>query len=200
VIYRKDFFEYSPNFLQNISKSTSGFKAIVFNLQSVVTDGRFIQAGLKLLKRHTVEVEPENAEETKERLLRMGWEVAQTSSTIVEISFDFCVVCIGSQYPAPIRSSLTHLNDRVAEVQKAFNTIFNEKIRHVIVCGGGFVGVEAACGIAKSRKVKVSLVHRGSEICKALSAKARTAINRKLKEHNVIVRLNEVAVQDDLQE
>ena len=52
-----------------------------------------------------------------------------------------------------------------------------ERVREVVVRGGGFVGVETACGIARMRPdVEVSLVHRGGGVCKDMHQEARKEV------------------------
>lgn len=168
LVDRKDYFEVTYAVLRDVAapeknngKARQYYKDIL--------KGLFIQSGVKELKQTTA-------------LLDNGDTV----------EFDKVVIASGSRYPSlPLAKSLeaTELLVREEELKSQ-----NNKLRsadHVLIIGGGVVGVELAGEVAYAMpKAKVTLTHNTSTLLDGFKEKAQKKALKQLTDLGVNVEFN----------
>jgi NADH dehydrogenase FAD-containing subunit len=168
LVDRKDYFEVTYAVLRDVAapKKTDG-KARQYYKD--ILHGDFIQSGVK--------------------------ELTQTAAVLENgdtVGFDKVVIASGSKYPSlPLAKSLesTQLTTRVEELKN-----HNSKLRsasHVLIIGGGVVGVELAGEIAYAMpKAKVTLAHNSHVLLNGFKEKAQKKALKQLTDLGVHVEFN----------
>jgi NADH dehydrogenase FAD-containing subunit len=180
LIDGKDFFEYSPG-VPHLLMGSCAEKHLIFPMTQVaqgatIIKGKFI--GFCLASRNVI---------------------VRQNDLDTEIPFDAVVLCTGKPYTAPIRPApeVTSFEDRLKDI-RLFKSQFKEA-KHIIVAGGGLVGVELVAEISerlKSTIEKVTLISRSSILASLPAATERYALNWLKKQKNVQLLLgDEIASQ-----
>ncbi|KAK9811779.1 hypothetical protein WJX72_009838 [[Myrmecia] bisecta] len=98
------------------------------------------------------------------------------------LDFDYCLLCLGSTYAAPIKPLIpaqAHLPDRFAQFEAAHQQLAAAK--HIVIIGGGAVGVELAAEIVgrwnKGQK-QVTLVTSKDRVLERMAQAASMAALR----------------------
>ena len=134
-----------------------------------------------------------------------------SSATMETITWDHLVFATGSLYPSPFKPSVSSAcqsdhaekperKQRVEHFASAASKI--ARARHVMVVGGGIVGVELAAELAKAASRaprRITLVHGGARLMDDLPTSAGERAAKWLRRHGVNVLVGEryVSVPND---
>jgi len=219
----RDFFEYVPG----VPGAIVGSKPLSLGSwathvgsssdQAVVQKGLAPRSRLNQLHRRIKEVAPISAQflraaPSQSVIVRHGaLEVplqGKSSATMETISWDHLVFATGSLYPSPFKPSASQSEhaekaerkQRVEHFASAASKI--ARARHVMVVGGGIVGVELAAELAKAASRaprRITLVHGGARLMDDLPASAGERAAKWLRRHGVNVLVGEryVSVPND---
>ncbi|MBI2106459.1 FAD-dependent oxidoreductase [Candidatus Woesearchaeota archaeon] len=80
------------------------------------------------------------------------------------INYDYLVLSSGSTYRSPFKSDIVTAVSRSEDLVNFHNEI--EKAEHILVIGGGLVGVEMAAELLSCTNKKVTLIEQGSRLLK----------------------------------
>ena len=106
-----------------------------------------------------------------------------TPEYIAQLSPDVLIVATGS---TPRRSNIPGIESAITAVDVLKGVPVGDS---VVVCGGGLVGCEVAWYLAEFNK-KVTIVEMLDEVATDMEVASRTAVLRKLREHNVEIICN----------
>lgn len=171
LIEPRDYFEYTPGACHLLTGSNS-FTDLLSPMSQVAAGfehqcGWF--AGLKPKSRVVIVRTPDGSKDK-------------------EIEFDALVLCNGQPYDAPIRASpaASSYSMRIKELQDFKRHV--DTCKHIVVLGGGLVGVELAAEFATrlGHKPKISLISRG-DLLNTLPPAAGKHASRWLARHNIDV-------------
>lgn len=180
LIEPRDFFEYSPGILHVLSGSRA-FSNLVLRIGEVSKDSRVVRGRLCGLSPVTNKVFVNKIANDDE---------------IIEINYDALVLCTGSTYTYPIKTSSTSLSfeERKNDIHAYLSNL--KMARSVIILGGGLVGVELAAEIAVRLPtcLELTLVSRGPILATLPSLAGRYA-GKWLERHGVKQILGNSVVQ-----
>ena len=202
VVDRKSFFEFSPSIISAFG-NPQRLTSITVTPKDILKPGEFLQADLSLLSLSKAELKlpqglgPEHAS-TLDSLAKKGWRISRDETQQkLEIQFDYCVVCIGSAYAAPIRSWASTQRERQAEIQAFGERIAQPNLEKVIVEGAGYVGVEAALRIKEITKKPVEMYVRSDTILRTIPQAGQDKARQLLNEKGVTVRFNRTVLPEE---
>jgi NADH dehydrogenase FAD-containing subunit len=136
----------------------------------------------------------------------------KSSSTTTEtINWDYLVFATGSLYPSPLKPSASYKSERAEETaqrsQRAqriehFASAASKiaRARHVMIIGGGIVGVELAADLANAEMRaprRITLVHGGPRLMDDLPVSAGERATKWLRKHGVNVLVGEKFVPNE---
>eukprot|EP00607_Mallomonas_marina_P010779 CAMPEP_0182421228 /NCGR_PEP_ID=MMETSP1167-20130531/6505_1 /TAXON_ID=2988 /ORGANISM="Mallomonas Sp, Strain CCMP3275" /LENGTH=587 /DNA_ID=CAMNT_0024598137 /DNA_START=92 /DNA_END=1851 /DNA_ORIENTATION=+ len=177
IVEPRDFFEYSPGILHILTGSNARSR-IISSMSDVSKGSTIIRgtfAGISISNRSAY-IRPHEGPDN-----------------VTEMEFDALVLCTGSTYTYPIKTSSVSLNveQRCRDIDEFVSSV--RRAQSVTVLGGGLVGVEMAAEVAARLPGKdVSLVSRGPLLNTLPASAGRHAINW-LKRHCVRVIQGEVS-------
>ena len=160
LVDRKDFFEYSPSVPELYRRPEKLNKLVIRYTESIGKD-HFIQGSLAYLDRNQATIKCMNRKAAETQLFMKGWQFNHLEYETLAINFDYCVVCIGSTYPAPFKAMGFNLDQRHNEIMQQANEIRDIRYAKVIIVGGGYVGIETACNVALVANKPVLIYNRG---------------------------------------
>ena len=112
------------------------------------------------------------------------------------LGFDQALVATGG---VPIRPDLPGIDDdhvhgvqTLDDAKHLLNHVNSESLKHVVVVGGGYIGLEMAEAFTH-RGAKVTLLEAGSQVMRTLDPDMATLVAAALRRHGVDVRLGEGA-------
>ncbi len=220
----RDFFEYVPG----VPGAIVGSKPLGLGSwathadsssdQVVVQNGLAPRSRLNQLHRMIKEVAPISAQflraaPSQSVIVRHGTlevplQGKSSSATMETFTWDHLVFATGSLYPSPFKPSASQSEyaekaerkQRVEHFASAASKI--ARARHVMVVGGGIVGVELAAELAKAASRsprRITLVHGGARLMDDLPASAGERAAKWLRKHGVSVLVGEryVSVPND---
>ena len=106
------------------------------------------------------------------------------------IEFDFLVIGTGIKYPAPFRTSKLTKSEGIKEFEAIASDV--KKSKHIVIVGGGPVGVEV-CGeiMTDYSDKRVTLIHHGAQLIPGdFKPKFKNRVYQELLNRNVTVLLN----------
>ena len=189
LVDRKDFFEYSPS-VPELYRRPEKFSKLIIKFEESIDRNNFVQAGLSYIERNQATIKCTSRQAAETQLATKGWQFNHLGDDSLVVRFDFCVVCIGSTYPAPFKTLSFNLAERQNEILRSANEIRDIRYTKVIIVGGGYVGVETACNVALVANKPVVIYNRGDQICKELPDQAKTEVLKKLQKFNVQILTN----------
>ena len=87
------------------------------------------------------------------------------------INYDYLVLSSGSTYKSPFKSNVVTVVSRSEDLLEYHNDVF--KAQHILIIGGGLVGVEMAAELLTCTNKKVTLIDRGDSLLRRNPMKAR---------------------------
>ncbi|NVL92079.1 MAG: FAD-dependent oxidoreductase, partial [Desulfobacterales bacterium] len=103
-----------------------------------------------------------------------------TPEYIAQLSPDVLIVATGS---TPRKPDIPGIESAITALEVLEGVAVGDR---VVVCGGGLVGCEVAWYLAEFNK-KVTIVEMLDEVATDMEVASRTAVLRKLREHNVAI-------------
>ena len=184
VIEPKTYFEFTPSVLSTML-NPSKYKSISFPLSDCFDTARSI-----LIQGNATKID------RKRNKVSIRYKNGNTK----QIRFDYCFICTGSKYVAPIKVNTEHkLNKNVfyKERAKQFEAIYSRlsgsnEHQSVAIIGGGPVGVELTAEIAEHFPNKrVTLIHRNDCLCRLFPESTQKYLeNYMTSKKNVTLRLS----------
>lgn len=165
LIDDKEYFEYTPGILRTIVEPQHVNK-IQRKHQTYLTNTEFICAEVS--------------------------SIAPSYVTCLKkkIPYDYLVLASGSSYGSPIKGGAVVSADRAKTLHKHHAQV--KQAQHVLIIGGGIVGVELAAEIAETFPgKKITLVESNDTLMKRSPPKAQEYATRYLKRHDVHIIYNE---------
>ncbi len=108
-------------------------------------------------------------------------------------AFDYLIICSGSSYNTPIKEEGLIVTARAEELQQYSHRL--RKADHVLIVGGGLVGVELAAEIVTAYpEKKITIIHSGSELLERNSPSARKYAKTFLQKKGVSLVFNQRVV------
>ncbi len=112
------------------------------------------------------------------------------------LSFDYLVISSGSSYSLPIKSNEIILINRDKSLQEYSTQLYSAK--HILIVGGGLVGIELAAEIATTFPEKqITLCHSQSCLLERCIPKVQDSVLSFLKKKEIKVILNEKVIKKD---
>ena len=174
VVEPRDYFEYTPGALHLLAGS-GAFSALLTPLSTVARGCRHEQGWFAGIK-------PDGRRAVVRRMTASGEE------ELHELEFDALVLCNGVPYQAPIRASraATSMAARIKELQTQKRLV--DASKHIVIVGGGLVGVELAAEFAVrlGHKPRITLLSR-SDLLNTLPPRAGRLATDWLQSHNIDV-------------
>ena len=203
VVDRKSYFEFSPSIISalgNANKVTS----ITVTPEDILKPNEFLQADLGLLSRNKATLKfpaPPSAAQlaTLQALHQRGWRVRiDETQTSAEVLFDYCVVCIGSAYPSPIRSFCGTVALRQEEMRNFSQRLASPGLEKIIVEGGGYVAVETALRAKEVAKSPVEIYVRSDTILRNVPKEGQDKARQILTDKGIPIRFNRTSTPEEL--
>lgn len=168
LVDRKDYFEVTYAVLRDVAAPQMNNGKSRRYYHDILT-GSFIQSGVKELK-----------------------ETSAVLENGTNITFDKVVIASGSRYPSLPLAKSSHaisLSERTNELSDQHKKL--KAASHVLIIGGGVVGVELAGEIASAMPhINLTLAHKGSTLLDGFKKKAQTKALKQLTAAGVNVELN----------
>tara|TARA_Y100000310_G_scaffold70474_1_gene66159 strand:+ start:18776 stop:19813 length:1038 start_codon:yes stop_codon:yes gene_type:complete len=166
LIDNKDYFEFTPSVLRTIVEPQHAKKIQILHKnylnKAVIVKGDIIGVTKK--------------------------EVITPKHTV---SYDYLVICTGSDYNSPIKEKDMVIAARAKELVSYANKL--KKAKSVLIIGGGLVGVELAAEIIeKYPDKKITIIHGSKELIERNPEKARNYAYNFFKERDVNIIFNEL--------
>jgi NADH dehydrogenase FAD-containing subunit len=165
LIDTKDYFEFTPSVLRTIVEPTHIRKIQVMH-------NHYLKSAT-VLQKEVIRIEPHCVvlDDRKE-------------------SFDYLIICTGTSYTQPFKETRVIASARANTLRESFYTL--RKVKHILIIGGGLVGVEMAAEIISHFKGKeVTLVHSQSNLIKRFPPRAIRYTEEFLRSRGVRIVLNE---------
>ncbi|MBI2572234.1 FAD-dependent oxidoreductase [Candidatus Woesearchaeota archaeon] len=165
LIDTKNYFEFTPSILRTLVEP-GHFSKIEIAHSSYLTKGKFLQGKVTLVEENAIYLNKQ------------------------KISFDYLVLAMGSNYSSPIKDQnliIASRGKKLREYAEHFS-----KINHIIVIGGGLVGVELAAEIITHFPTKrITIVHAKDELIERNPPRARLHACQFLEKRGVKIIWNE---------
>lgn len=191
VVDPKDYFEYTPGVVHLLAGSNA-----CNDLISPIE--KSIPKGVKFIRGKFLGLDPLN-----------GLARIQSTSSIIDLPFDALLLCNGLPYAPPIRPALTTttpslltLANRIKEIDLYSNNLLF-KHEHIVVLGGGLVGVELiadiayrmnACNKHLKTKKQLHLISKSNFLLNTLPLKAGELAQQWLVKQGVHIVLDDEVV------
>ncbi len=170
LIDRKDEYQYYPALPELLSDPSISGK-ISLRYDSFLT-------GVEFIRREVKRITPEAVVTDKGR-----------------ISYDRCVLCFGAEYPVRLDNK-----NNVYTVDDIENTLKTRKALHdsdhVLIIGGGLIGVEVAAEIADQLEKRITLVHPHQRLLERTPMEASEHAERFLHSRGVEIIFNDKVVEN----
>lgn len=203
VVDRKSYFEFSPSIISALG-NPSKVSTIMIKPENILKPGEFLQADLGLLSRNQAVLKfpaPPSATQlgTIQALRQRGWRIRMDDmQAAVEVLFDYCVVCIGSAYPSPIRSFCGTVALREEEMRNFSLRLSAPTLEKIIVEGSGYVAVETALRAKEVAKSPVEMYVRSDTILRNVPREGQEKARQILTEKGIPIRFNRVSAPEEL--
>lgn len=165
LIDTKDYFEFTPGILRTLVQPEHGKK-----------------------------IQAKHADYLKKTEIILGNATDITTKTVFvgkrKIPFDYLIIASGSTYNPPIKAKDIVLSTRAKDLQEYHEKL--DKSKHILIIGGGIVGVELAAEIATHYNDKnIIIIHAHEQLIERQPEKARKYAEHFLTKRNITINFNE---------
>ena len=166
LIDSKDYFEFTPSILRTIVEPDHMKKVQLLH-------SHYLKKAV-LIREEVEEITEKNVVLKKKK-----------------VPYDYLVLALGSRYNSHIKESNVVLAMRATILREAHKEL--DQAKHVVIIGGGLVGIELAAEIAEhyTDTKKVTLIHSRNELIPRQTSKARLYAKRFFEKRNVALLLED---------